>query len=147
MKKFTGVLALFLLVSGFVMAQETVTNANCAIEWVSVGGKANIRLTNNNAKAQTVQYTIAGGKESATIDLPAKTVVTVPYAGANQNATFAIAKVTETARPKALPSGATSVAIPATTATAAPAASGPAATPAPAATTPAPAPKPAPGKK
>jgi hypothetical protein len=129
MRRFIGVLVLLLAACAFVMAQAavpsgTVTSGNCTVEWVQVAGKANVRLTNNTDKAQTVQYTIAG-KEPSAVDVPAKTVVTIPYTGANANGVFAIAKVAVVAKPKALPAGATSAAITA------------AATPAPAATTPA----------
>jgi hypothetical protein len=116
----------------------TVTSGNCIIEWVQVAGKPNVRITNNTDKAQTVQYTIAP-KEPGSVDVPAKTVVTIPYAGANANGVFTIAKVAVAAKPKALPKGATSEAIAAAPAAATtPAAAAPAATtPAPAATTPA----------
>jgi hypothetical protein len=112
-----GVVVLLFVACGFVMAQAavpagtgSVTSGNCTIEWVQVSGKANVRLTNNTDKAQTVQYTIAG-KEPTTVDVPAKTVVTIPYTGANTNGAFAIAKVSVVAKPKALPTGATSAAI------------------------------------
>ncbi|MDR0636086.1 MAG: hypothetical protein LBF87_03310 [Treponema sp.] len=112
-----GVVVLFFVACGFVMAQAAVpagtgavTSGNCTIEWVQVSGKANVRLTNNTDKAQTVQYTIAG-KEPTTIDVPAKTVVTIPYTGASANGKFAIAKVSVVAKPKALPAGATSAAV------------------------------------
>jgi hypothetical protein len=130
MRKFIGVLVLLLVASGFVMAQAAVpsgavTSGNCTVEWVQVAGKANIRLTNNTDKAQTVQFSIA--KETLSYDIPAKTVATIPYTGTNTNGVFAIAKVTVVAKPKALPTGATSAAIAAAAAT----------TPAPATTTPA----------
>jgi hypothetical protein len=128
MKKFIGVLTVFLVASGFVMAQAAVTNNNCTIEWVTVDGKASVRITNSNDKAQTVQYTIAG-KEPSAVDVPAQTAVTIPYAGASANGAFAIAKVALAAKPKALPKGATSVAV------AAAADAKPAATPAAATTT------------
>jgi hypothetical protein len=128
MKKLIGVLVLLLVASGFVMAQA-VTNNNCSIEWVDVAGKANVRLTNNNDKAQAVQYMIAG-KENQSIDVPAKTVVTIPYAGANVKGVLSFVKVSLAPKPKPLPTGVTSTAV---AATAAPAA----ATPAAAAATPA----------
>jgi P pilus assembly chaperone PapD len=127
MKKLIGVLMLLFVASGFVMAQAAVTNNNCTIEWVEVAGKANIRLTNNNDKAQTVQYMIAG-KDTGNIDVPAKTVVTIPYAGTNVKGALSLVKVGFAAKPKPLPEdkGITSAPVGAVTPAPTPAAATPA---------------------
>ena len=104
MKKIIGVLVLFLVASVFVTAQ-TVT-----AEWAQVNGKPNIKFTNKNTDAFTVQYTVAGDK-AASIDIPGNTVVSLPYEGKNSNAKIDPPVAKPTAKPKALPKGATSAAL------------------------------------
>jgi hypothetical protein len=101
MKKIIGVLVLFLIASGFVMAQSVT------VEWAKVDGKDKVRFTNPLDKPQTIQYTITGEK-AASIDVPEKAVVDLVYTGKNVNAKIDVAKVSVAAKPKALPKDAVS---------------------------------------
>ncbi|MDR2518625.1 MAG: hypothetical protein LBD13_04335 [Spirochaetaceae bacterium] len=127
MKKFMGVAVLFFAASVFVTAQ-TVT-----AEWAQVDGKPNIKFINKNPDAMTVQYAVKGEKP-ASIDIPANSQVTLPYAGKTPNAPIDPPIAKQVAKPKALPKGAVSEPL---GGAAAPA---PAPAPAPAAAKPAPAP-------
>ncbi|MDR0524674.1 MAG: hypothetical protein LBG90_02235 [Spirochaetaceae bacterium] len=68
MKKILSVLALSLVVSGFIMAQNAapVTKENCTIEYDSA--KKAVRLTNKNDGPYTIQYEIDGSGKSVTMD-------------------------------------------------------------------------------
>lgn len=101
MKKIMGVAVLFFVASVFVMAQSVTA------EWAQVDGKPNIKFTNKGAEAMTVQYTIKGDK-AASIDIPANTQVTLPYAGKNANAAIDPPVTKPAAKPKPLPKEATS---------------------------------------
>jgi hypothetical protein len=101
-KKIIGVLVLFLVACGFVMAQSVTA------EWAQADGKPAIKFTNKNDGALTVQYTVKGDK-AGSIDIPAQTEVTLPYTGKNANQPIDPPVTKPAAKPKALPKEAKSV--------------------------------------
>jgi hypothetical protein len=102
MKKIMGILVLLIIATGFVAAQAAVTQENCTIEWAN---GTTIRITNKNAQAANIQYSV-GGKDNLTAAVAAGETKDFPYKGKNANGAFKVTRIQLVVDAKAAPAAA-----------------------------------------